>query len=86
MLRISVGRMAAVRGVKIYSLYIDDDRYSAPTLDVITAEDDKRAELLAHDRLASSNHYLAVAVWEDERFVVELPCPGASQEGPDAAR
>lgn len=72
----------AGRVVKVYTLYIDDDRYSAPSLDVIMAQDDKQAELLANERLASSNHYVAIAVWEDERFVTELPCAGASQEGP----
>lgn len=71
--------------MNVYTIYIDDDRYSAPTLDIIMAKDDREAELLARQRLASSDHYKAVAVWDDDRFVCEAPEPGASQEGPGAA-
>lgn len=57
----------------VYTIYIEDDRYSVPTIDILTADDDARARVLAHGRLISSPHYLSAEVWEDERVVCVLP-------------
>ena len=56
----------------IYVLYIHDDRYTVPTMDSITVSGDERARELAHQRLASSTHYYAAELWEDDRLVERL--------------
>ena len=55
--------------MKIFALYVDDDRYSVPTL--FTAELPDDASVMAHafDLLKSSPHYLAVEVWDGDRRV-----------------
>ncbi|HLK26369.1 MAG TPA: hypothetical protein VKT30_17060 [Caulobacteraceae bacterium] len=60
---------------KIYTLYIDDDRYSVPSLDAIDAGDDDAATELARARLASSPHYLAIELWDGERQIARLESP-----------
>jgi hypothetical protein len=59
----------------VYTLYIEDDRYSTPTIDFLPAADEAHARGLAAARLASSPHYLAVEVWSDERLVFRLSDP-----------
>ena len=59
-------------GLKTYLLYIHDDRYATPTLDVIVVANDCRARELAAGRLATSHHYLKAEIWEDERRVGEI--------------
>ena len=61
--------------MKTYLLYIHDERYATPTLDVIVVADDCRARELAAGRLASSRHYLKAELWEDERPVGEVDKP-----------
>lgn len=61
--------------MKTYVLYIHDDRYSVPTLDSITVADDERAKEVAAERLASSPHYRAAELWEDDRLVEKLARP-----------
>ncbi len=56
-----------------YLLYIHDDRYATPNLEVISAVDDTGAEALAADRLRASDHYFRTEVWEDDRLVCDLP-------------
>ncbi len=58
--------------VKVYTLYIDDDRYSVPSLDAVTSAGDDRACDAARARLATSDHYLGVEIWEDDRLVCKL--------------
>ena len=55
--------------MNVYVLYIHDDRYSVPTVDSLRASDDESAKQLLRERLRSSPHYVAVALWQDERFV-----------------
>jgi len=55
--------------LNVYVLYIHDDRYSVPTVDSLRASDDESAKQLLRQRLRSSPHYFAVALWQDERFV-----------------
>ncbi len=61
--------------MRVYTIYIEDDRYSVPTIDILMADDDDHARVLAEGRLISSAHYLAIEVWEDERVVCVLPEP-----------
>ena len=58
--------------MKTYVLYLHDDRYSVPTLDAITVDGDERAMELAGERLASSSHYYAAELWEEDRLVQRL--------------
>jgi hypothetical protein len=57
----------------IYVLYIEDDRYLVPTVDILTADSDSTAQALAIDRLANSPHYTSVEVWADDRYVFRQP-------------
>jgi hypothetical protein len=58
--------------VKIYTLYIEDDRYSVPTL--LTAEMGDDNSVIQHSAniLQQSRHYLAVDIWDDERHVARV--------------
>jgi hypothetical protein len=58
--------------LNVYVLYIHDDRYSVPTVDSLRASDDESAKQLLRQRLQSSPHYFAVALWHDERFVERI--------------
>ena len=64
--------------VRTYILYVHDDRYSVPTLDTVIVRNDARAIEIADKRLASSAHYGAVEVWEDERLVYRTNRPDLS--------
>ena len=55
-----------------YFLFVQDDRYTVPTLDTINARDDEQAIAHAARRLAASPHYRAIEIWEDERLVAHL--------------
>ena len=70
--------------MNVYTLYVEDDRYSVPTIDILTAVSDEDARQLAVLRLASSPHYLSIAVWDDERFICEVPSPEAASPPPAA--
>jgi hypothetical protein len=61
--------------LKTYLLYIHDDRYATPTLDVIVVADDSRAREIAASRLSTSSHYRRAEIWEDERPVGEVEKP-----------
>lgn len=50
-----------------YTLYIEDDRYSVPPLEFVTAADDA-ARRIAREKL-SNRHHLAVEVRENERVI-----------------
>jgi hypothetical protein len=58
--------------LKLYTLYIHDDRYSVPSLDALSAVDDGAAEGLARARLDGSTHYTAIEVWEEDRQVARV--------------
>ena len=55
--------------MKIFTLYIEDDRYSVPTL--VTAELGDDAAVMAHAAglLEGARHYRSVEVWDGDRFV-----------------
>jgi len=58
--------------VKTYIIYIDDSRYTVPTMDTLVVSGDARARELAAARLASSVHYQGAQIWEGERLVDTL--------------
>ena len=57
-----------------YILYIEDDRYSVPTLEFVTAADDAAARRIAREKL-SNRHHLAVEVRENERVIGRVVPP-----------
>ena len=59
-------------GLKTYTLFIHDDRYSVPSLDAVGAVDDEAAAAVALARLGASHHYHAVEVWDGDRLVAQL--------------
>ena len=58
--------------LKIYILYVHDDRYSVPNLDGVIVRDVARAIEIASERLAGSLHHRAVELWEDECLIYRL--------------
>lgn len=63
--------------MRAYFLYLRDERYHAPTLEVVTAADDPAITEFVRRRLDSSPHYLGAEVWDGDRLVVRL------DDGPD---
>ena len=57
--------------MQTYALYIDDDRYSVPTLLFVTANDDTAVRRIAREKL-SEPHHKAVEVLEGEQILVRL--------------
>ena len=68
----------------VYTLYIEDDRYSVPTIDILSAQSDDEARALVVERLAASPHYQSVEAWVDDRFVCRAPddTPAAAPPAP----
>ena len=64
-----------------YSFYIEDERYSVPTLRFVAARNGREARRLARDELASSDHRLRVEVREDDRFLFRLVQPVTGRQG-----
>jgi hypothetical protein len=64
----------------VYTLLIHDDRYSAPSLYLLTVDSDPQASALAHARLTESDHHRGVELWDGERLVLKLgACDGATE-------
>jgi hypothetical protein len=57
--------------VQTYALYVDDDRYSVPTLLFVTANDDTAVRRIACEKL-SEPHHKAVEVLEGEQMLVRI--------------
>ena len=58
-----------------FELYVDDDRYSVPTLHLVTARDAQTAVALAEARLADSAHHRGVELWQSGRRLLALGAP-----------
>jgi hypothetical protein len=71
--------------MKTYFLYVHDDRYSVPTLDTVIVRNDQRASEIAAKRLASSDHYRGVEIWEDERLVCRFDRDGSPARPEESA-
>lgn len=65
----------AAGGILNFELYIDDDRYSVPTLHLIAALDEAMALEMARIRLEESDHHVGVELWRDGRRLVVLGAP-----------
>jgi hypothetical protein len=51
--------------LRTFTVYIEDDRYSVPTLNVISLRDDVRAREWAEGAMQENPHYRGVEVCED---------------------
>ena len=60
-----------------YALYVEDDRYTVPTLLFVTTTDEAAAERLARKKLRDSPHHLSVEVREADRLLFKLTPPSA---------
>ena len=69
--------------MRTYTLYIEDDRYSVPTLLFVSASDDASARRIAREKL-SDPHHLAVELREDERVICRLAPAVSGTEDRDA--
>lgn len=57
--------------VEIFALFVEDDRYTVPTLSIIEADDLSKVREKAAQALRSSPHHLRVeARWKDELLFV----------------
>ena len=67
-----------------FEVYVDDDRYSVPSLYLITAQSDARARAMAEELLSSSEHHQGVELRRDGESIYALGSFGPScQAGPD---
>ena len=55
-----------------YFLYIHDDRYATPTMEVVTAPDIAAARVTAKQRLDASTHHQAVEIWFEEKLLSRI--------------
>lgn len=58
--------------MRTFVFLIHDQRYSVPTLAIVTAPDEAGARVLAEQRLAETSHYEAIEVLEDETELFRL--------------
>jgi hypothetical protein len=79
----SVQKLELKRGqVQTYTIYVHDRRYSVPTLLAADFAGPDRAREFAAERLASSPHYFAIEVWEDDTQLLRLEKDGARDPQP----
>ena len=57
--------------MRTYSLYTTDTRYKAPTLTLLTAEDEASAIAMANDSLAGSEFHTAVELRDGEKRIYQ---------------
>jgi len=55
--------------LKIFTLYVEDDRYSVPTLFTAELRDDASVMAYASNMLSNGDHYLAIEIWDGDRRV-----------------
>jgi hypothetical protein len=58
-----------------YALYVEDDRYSIPTLLFVTTRDATSVRRLARQKLRDSPHHLSVAVFDGDQPLFKLAPP-----------
>ena len=63
-----------------YSLFIEDDRYTVPSLVFVIAASDERAREIAFDHLHRSHHHLSVEVRTLRGVVCKIRRADAAQE------
>ena len=67
---------------RTFEFYIDDDRYSVPTLQIVTADDDDDARKLAEGLLRNGPHYLSIEVCELTVPLFTVCPPSGRDSGP----
>lgn len=55
-----------------YSLFVEDTRYTVPTLLLVTVGDETGLRDLARKTLNDSEYHLAVAAWAEDAFLFSL--------------
>lgn len=55
-----------------FEIFVEDDRYSVPTLKLVSATDEAEALRLAESLLAASEHHLGVELCQDGRRLAGL--------------
>jgi hypothetical protein len=65
--------------VQTYALFIEDDRYSVPTLQFVTANDDTDVRRIACEKLAEP-HHKAIEVREGDDMLARIERPDADCE------
>jgi hypothetical protein len=55
-----------------FEIFIDDDRYSVPTLRLVSATDEAEARRVAADMLATNGHYRGIEVCREGRRLIGL--------------
>jgi hypothetical protein len=63
--------LIGVRAMETYTFYIEDDRYSVPTLMFVTTWGEDHARRLALDELAEPHHIAVEVRIDDEPLFVE---------------
>ncbi len=58
--------------MRMFNLFIEDARYTVPTLDIVTVRDAQCALELAVKRLNDSPHHVAVEVREGDELLARL--------------
>ena len=72
-----------------YELYIEDDRYSVPTLLFVEAATKGRAKAIATTHLLSSPHHRSVSVYLENEYLFTVGARRGSQRdgpGPESGR
>jgi hypothetical protein len=62
-----------------FEVFVHDDRYSVPTLHLISAADDRDARETADALLRASPHHLGVELWRDGDQIAALGACAARQ-------
>jgi hypothetical protein len=69
-----------------FELFVHDDRYSVPTLHLISAADDFDAREAADAMLRASPHHLGVELWRGGDQIVAIGACGERNRGGDGSR
>jgi hypothetical protein len=69
-----------MRTMADFEIYIDDDRYSVPSLYLITSQSDLTARLTAEELLRSSDHHQGVELRRDGERIYGLGTFGVTVE------
>jgi hypothetical protein len=83
-----VSRLRSDPRMPDFQVFIDDDRYSVPSLYLITANSEARARAKAEELLRASDHHLGIELRQDGERIFALgsfallatPCGGALDE------
>jgi hypothetical protein len=69
-----------------FELYIDDDRYSAPSLVIVEAGSPQRVRVIAHEYLQRSPHFSRVEVYLGSEHLFGLKTSADGQSGASRRR